>query len=274
MFTANSMNCLTEALGLSLPGNGSTLATHADRERLFLEAGRLVVALARRYYEQDDASALPRSIASFQAFENAMTLDIAMGGSTNTILHLLAAAREAEVDFTMADIDRLSRRVPQLCKVAPSTPKYHMEDVHRAGGIMSILGELDRAGPAAQPIAHRAQQNAARRAGALGRGAHAGCGRARILPRRPGRDPDADRLQPEHALGQLDLDRAGRLHPQRGTRLCEGRRPRRAHGNIARDGCVVKTAGVDESIWEFFEGPAHICESQDEGGRRTSCTAW
>ncbi len=146
MFTANSMNCLTEALGLSLPGNGSVLATHADREQLFLRAGRLIVELCKRYYEQDDASVLPRSIASFKAFENAMTLDIAMGGSTNTILHLLAAAQEAELDFTMTDIDRLSRKVPQLCKVAPSTPKYHMEDVHRAGGIMAILGELDRAG--------------------------------------------------------------------------------------------------------------------------------
>ena len=146
MFTANSMNCLTEALGLSLPGNGSTLATHADRRRLFVEAGHLVVDLARRYYEQDDASVLPRRIASFAAFENAMTLDIAMGGSTNTVLHLLAAAHEAGVDFTMADIDRLSRRVPVLCKVAPSKSDVHMEDVHRAGGIMAILGELDRAG--------------------------------------------------------------------------------------------------------------------------------
>src|SRR6185503_6564759 len=146
MFTANSMNCLTEALGLSLPGNGSTLATHADRKRLFVEAGHLVVDLARRYYEQNDESVLPRKIASFAAFENAMTLDIAMGGSTNTVLHLLAAAHEAELDFTMADIDRLSRHVPVLCKVAPSKSDVHMEDVHRAGGIMAILGELERAG--------------------------------------------------------------------------------------------------------------------------------
>lgn len=146
MFTANSMNCLTEALGLSLPGNGSTLATHADRKRLFVEAGHLVVDLARRYYEQDDESVLPRSIASFPAFENAMTLDIAMGGSTNTVLHLLAAAQEAEIDFTMADIDRLSRRVPVLCKVAPAVANVHMEDVHRAGGIMGILGQLEKAG--------------------------------------------------------------------------------------------------------------------------------
>lgn len=146
MFTANSMNCLTEALGLSQPGNGSLLATHADREQLFLSAGTRIVELTKRYYEQDDASALPRNIANKAAFENAMTLDIAMGGSTNTVLHLLAAAQEAEIDFTMSDIDKLSRKVPQLCKVAPSTPKYHMEDVHRAGGVLGILGELDRAG--------------------------------------------------------------------------------------------------------------------------------
>jgi len=146
MFTANSMNCLTEALGLSLPGNGSLVATHGDRRELFLEAGRLVVDLARRYYEGEDDSVLPRAVASFEAFENAMALDIAMGGSTNTVLHLLAAAHEAQVDFTMTDIDRLSRRIPHLCKVAPSTQQYHMEDVHRAGGVIGILGELDRAG--------------------------------------------------------------------------------------------------------------------------------
>ena len=146
MFTANSMNCLTEAMGLSLPGNGSTLATHADREQLFLRAGQHIVGLAKRYYEEDDDSVLPRNIGSKKAFENAMILDIAMGGSTNTILHLLAAAQEAELDFDLGDIDRLSRIVPQLCKVAPSTPEYHMEDVHRAGGIMAILGEIDRAG--------------------------------------------------------------------------------------------------------------------------------
>ena len=146
MFTANSMNCLAEALGLALPGNGSVLATHAERKRLFIEAGRTIVDLARRYYEQDDASVLPRSIATRDAFENAMTLDIAMGGSTNTVLHLLAAAHEGEVHFTMADIDRLSRRVPVLCKVAPSVQDVHMEDVHRAGGVIGIMGELDRAG--------------------------------------------------------------------------------------------------------------------------------
>src|ERR1700739_1034555 len=158
MFTANSMNCLTEALGLALPGHGYTVGTHAERERLFLEAGRLIVDLARRWYEEDDASVLPRSIATFEAFENAMSLDIAMGGSTNTVLHLLAAAHEAEVDFTMAAIDRLSRRVPVLCKVAPSKADVHMEDVHRAGGIMAILGQLERAGliHAEQPTGHSA----------------------------------------------------------------------------------------------------------------------
>lgn len=159
MFTANSMNCLTEALGLSLPGNGSLLATHSDRRELFLEAGRRVMALANRYYRDDDESALPRNIASFKAFENAMALDIAMGGSSNTVLHLLAAAQEAKVDFTMADIDRLSRQVPHLCKVAPSTPKYHMEDVHRAGGVMGILGELDRAGLLHTDVSHVAGEN-------------------------------------------------------------------------------------------------------------------
>ncbi|MCP4996233.1 MAG: dihydroxy-acid dehydratase, partial [Gammaproteobacteria bacterium] len=146
MFTANSMNCLTEALGLSLPGNGSLLATHADRRQLFLEAGRLSVSLAKRYYEEDDENVLPRNIATFEAFENAMSLDIAMGGSTNTVLHLLAAAHEAGVPFTMKDIDRLSHKVPNLCKVAPATQQYHMEDVHRAGGVIAILGELDRGG--------------------------------------------------------------------------------------------------------------------------------
>jgi len=163
MFTANSMNCLTEALGLSLPGNGSLLATHAERKELFLRAGRVIVDLARRYYEQDDQSVLPRAIASRAAFANAMSLDVAMGGSTNTVLHLLAAAREAEVDFTMADIDAISRKVPCLCKVAPASQQYHMEDVHRAGGVMAILGELDRAGLIERdlPIVHGASMGAA-----------------------------------------------------------------------------------------------------------------
>ena len=196
MFTANSMNCLTEALGLSLPGNGSTLATHVDRRRLFVEAGHLIVDLARRYYEQDDESVLPRSIASFEAFENAITLDIAMGGSTNTVLHLLAAAHEAQVDFTMADIDRLSRRVPVLCKVAPSAPDVHLEDVHRAGGVIAILGELLRAGSAARRASDRPQSFGQRRRGALGHRRHAERNRAHVLSRRAGRRGDASRVQP------------------------------------------------------------------------------
>jgi dihydroxy-acid dehydratase len=263
MFTANSMNCLTEALGLSLPGNGSTLATHADRERLFLEAGRLVVALARRWYEQDDASALPRSIASFQAFENAMTLDIAMGGSTNTILHLLAAAREAEVDFTMADIDRLSRRVPQLCKVAPSTPKYHMEDVHRAGGIMSILGELERAGllHADVPTVHSPTLREALERWDVVRTQDATV--HEFFRAGPAGIPTQTAFSQSTRWDTLDLDRAaGCIRNAEHAYAQEGGLAV-LHGNIARDGCVVKTAGVDESIW-VFEGPAHICESQDE----------
>jgi len=263
MFTANSMNCLTEALGLSLPGNGSTLATHADRERLFLEAGRLVVDLAKRWYEQDDASALPRSIASFQAFENAMTLDIAMGGSTNTILHLLAAAREAEVDFTMADIDRLSRRVPQLCKVAPSTPKYHMEDVHRAGGIMSILGELERAGllHADVPTVHSKTLREALERWDVVRTQDAQV--HDFFRAGPAGIPTQTAFSQSTRWDTLDLDRAeGCIRSAEHAYAQEGGLAV-LYGNIARDGCVVKTAGVDESIW-VFEGPAHICESQEE----------
>jgi len=263
MFTANSMNCLTEALGLSLPGNGSTLATHADRERLFLEAGRLVVELARRWYDQDDATALPRSIASFRAFENAMTLDIAMGGSTNTILHLLAAAREAEVDFTMADIDRLSRRVPQLCKVAPSTPKYHMEDVHRAGGIMAILGELERAGllHADVPTVHSPTLRDALARWDVTRTHDAAV--HEFFRAGPAGIPTQTAFSQATRWDTLDLDRAeGCIRSAEHAYAKEGGLAV-LYGNIALDGCVVKTAGVDESIW-VFEGPAHICESQDE----------
>ncbi|MBP9034930.1 MAG: dihydroxy-acid dehydratase, partial [Pseudomonadales bacterium] len=263
MFTANSMNCLTEALGLSLPGNGSLLATHADRERLFLEAGRLVVELAKRYYERDDESALPRTIASFRAFENAMTLDIAMGGSTNTILHLLAAAREAELDFTMADIDRLSRRVPQLCKVAPSTPKYHMEDVHRAGGIMSILGELDRAGllHADVPTVHSPTLRAALERWDVVRTQDATV--HEFFRAGPAGIPTQTAFSQATRWDTLDLDRAeGCIRNAEHAYAKEGGLAV-LYGNIARDGCVVKTAGVDESIW-VFEGPAHVCESQEE----------
>ena len=263
MFTANSMNCLTEALGLSLPGNGSLLATHGDREALFLEAGRTIVQLARRYYEQDDAAVLPRSIASIEAFENAMTLDIAMGGSTNTILHLLAAAHEAQIDFTMADIDRLSRRVPQLCKVAPSTPKYHMEDVHRAGGVMAILGELERAGliHAALPTVHSASMLAALERWDVIRSSdpavHA------FYRAGPAGIPTQTAFSQSTHYASLDLDRSeGCIRSVEHAYAQEGGLAV-LRGNIALDGCVVKTAGVDESIW-VFEGPAHVCESQEE----------
>ena len=209
MFTANSMNCLTEALGLSLPGNGSLLATHADRKQLFLRAGRLIVELAKRYYEQDDdMSVLPRSIATFEAFENAMALDIAMGGSTNTVLHLLAAAHEAGVDFTMKDIDRLSRKVPHLCKVAPSIQKYHMEDVHRAGGIMAILGELDRAGLLHRdlPTVHSPTMGEAlEHWDVMPHHDEAG---ENLLPRRARRRADPGRVQPGQALSPSSISTA------------------------------------------------------------------
>ncbi|MBI3101888.1 MAG: dihydroxy-acid dehydratase [Burkholderiales bacterium] len=262
MFTANSMNCLTEALGLSLPGNGTTLATHADREQLFLRAGRRIVELARQYYEQGDERILPRS-GGLKAFENAITLDIAMGGSTNTILHLLAIAQEAEIPFSMADIDRLSRTVPQLCKVAPNTDKYHIEDVHRAGGIIGILGELARAGKLHTdvPTVHAptlgealaqwdimcTQDEAVRlfyRAG-------------------PGGIPTQVAFSQNCRWPSLDMDRIhGCIRSLEHAFSKEGGLAVLT-GNIARDGCVVKTAGVDESIL-VFEGPAHVVESQDD----------
>ena len=214
MFTANSMNCLTEALGLSLPGNGTVVATHADRRRLFVEAGHLVVDLARRWYEDGDEGALPRGIATFKAFENAMSLDIAMGGSTNTVLHLLAAAHEGEIDFTMADIDRLSRRVPCLCKVAPSVADVHVEDVHRAGGVMGILGELDRAGLAQSRRPDGARRVARACAVAQRHRARDRKCDARVLPCRAGRRADPGRVQP---VGALSVAR-------RGSR--QGRHPR------------------------------------------------
>ena len=263
MFTANSMNCLTEALGLSLPGNGSLVATHADRRQLFEGAGRLVVELARRWYEQDDASARPRGISTRAAFENAMSLDIAMGGSTNTILHLLAAAQEAGVDFTMADIDRLSHRVPNLCKVAPSTQAYHMEDVHRAGGVMGILGELARGGLLHLDTAtvhsptlgaalerydiRRTRDDAVRtfyRAGPAG------------IPTQVAFSQDTrwDSLDDDRERGCIrDLEHA---YSQDGGLAV-------LHGNLAPDGCVVKTAGVDAGNL-VFEGPAHVVESQEQ----------
>ena len=262
MFTANSMNCLTEALGLSLPGNGSMLATHADRKRLFMEAGHLIVDLARRHYEQDDASVLPRAIASFAAFENAMTLDIAMGGSTNTVLHLLAAAHEAELDFTMADIDRLSRRVPVLCKVAPSNSDVHMEDVHRAGGIMGILGELDRGGLLdtsvgsvhAQSLGHALEQWDVVR--------NERAGLREFFRAAPGGVPTQVAFSQERRYQALDVDReAGVIRSVEHAFSRDGGLAV-LYGNLAEDGSIVKTTGVDESSLVFF-GPAVIFESQD-----------
>ena len=263
MFTANSMNCLTEALGLSLPGNGSVLATHSDRKELFLEAGRRVVDLCKRYYDQDDSSVLPRSIANFQAFENAMTLDIAMGGSTNTVLHLLAAAHEAEVDFTMADIDRLSRRVPNLCKVAPSVPDVHMEDVHRAGGIMSILGELDRAGLIRRdvPTVHSASMKEALAQWDIKQTADEGV--KEFFRAAPGGVRTTVAFSQSRRYAELDDDReAGVIRSLDNAFSKEGGLAV-LFGNIALEGCIVKTAGVTaENL--VFSGPAVICESQDE----------
>ena len=280
MFTANSMNCLTEALGLSLPGNGSLLATHAARRDLFLEAGRLIVALARRYYEEDDAHVLPRSIASFEAFENAMSLDIAMGGSTNTVLHLLAAAHEGGVPFSMSDIDRLSRRVPNLCKVAPSTQMYHMEDVHRAGGVIGILGELDRAG-----LIHRdvPTVHSTTLAEALRRWDVAGTAdeeaRRRYLAA-PGGVPTQVAFSQASLWPDLDLDRAGGCIRDLEHAYSRDGGLAVLFGNLAEDGCIVKTAGVDASMLEVeelryttsvptsviraFVGPARVYESQED----------
>ncbi|MCA0273968.1 MAG: dihydroxy-acid dehydratase [Proteobacteria bacterium] len=263
MFTANSMNCLTEALGLSLPGNGSTLATHADRKRLFVEAGHLVVDLAKRYYEGEDASVLPRSIASFAAFENAMTLDIAMGGSTNTVLHLLAAAQEAEVDFTMSDIDRLSRRVPVLCKVAPAKSDVHMEDVHRAGGIMAILGELDRAG-----LLNTAVGSV--HAGSLGEALErwdvkrtSSNSVHEFFAAAPGGVPTQVAFSQSRRYPNVDLDREAGVIRSAEHAFSKDGGLAVLYGNLAEDGCIVKTAGVDESILKF-NGTAHIFESQDD----------
>jgi len=262
MFTANSMNCLTEALGLALPGNGSVLATHADRKQLFLEAGRRIVALAKRYYEQDDVSVLPRAIASFEAFENAMSLDIAMGGSTNTILHLLAAAQEGGVNFTMADIDRLSRKVPHLSKVAPSTNKYHMEDVHRAGGVMALLGELDRAGLIRNQVAtvHSASLAEALQQWDVRRTDDEAV--TRFYQAGPGNVPTQVAFSQDKRWPTLDLDRENGCIRDIEHAYSKDGGLAVLYGNIAEDGCVVKTAGVDESNL-VFAGPARIFESQD-----------
>ena len=263
MFTANSMNCLTEALGMSLPGNGSLLATHADRCELFLKAGRVAVDLAKRYYERDDASALPRSIASFEAFENAMTLDIAMGGSTNTVLHLLAAANEAGVNFTMADIDRLSRRVPNLCKVSPSIADVHLEDVHRAGGIMGILGELDRAGliHRSVPTVHAPNLGAALDLWDIKRSKDPAV--HRMYRAAPGGIRTTEAFSQSARYPELDADRAGGVVRDLAHAYSKDGGLAVLYGNIAEDGCIVKTAGVDPHSL-VFAGPAVICESQEE----------
>jgi dihydroxy-acid dehydratase len=262
MFTANSMNCLTEALGLSLPGNGSVLATHADREKLFREAGHVIVDLARRWYEQDDATALPRGIASFGAFENAMSLDIAMGGSTNTVLHLLAAAHEGQVDFTMADIDRLSRRVPCLCKVAPAKSDVHMEDVHRAGGIMSILGELERAGliDASLPTVHARTMAEALNRWDITR-THSETVKT-FYRAAPGGVPTQIAFSQASRWDELDTDRENGVIRAATHPFSKDGGLAVLFGNLAPEGCIVKTAGVDESILTFC-GPARVYESQD-----------
>ena len=263
MFTANSMNCLTEALGLSLPGNGSLLATHADRRELFLEAGRSIVEIARRYYEQDDERVLPRSIATFEAFENAVALDIAMGGSSNTVLHLLAAAHEAKVEFTMADIDRISRKVPHLSKVAPSTQLYHMEDVHRAGGVFGILGELDRAGllHTGCHTVHASSMGEALDQWDIARSSVNEIARTRFLAG-PAGIPTQTAFSQDTRWPNLDLDRAHGCIRDLEHAYSQDGGLAVLYGNLAPDGCIVKTAGVDAESLKF-SGPARIFESQD-----------
>ena len=263
MFTANSMNCLTEALGLSLPGNGSVLATHSDRQNLFLSAGRIIVETAKRCYEKGDTSVLPRSIASFKAFENAMTLDISMGGSTNTVLHLLAASYEGNVGFTMDDIDRLSRKVPVLCKVAPAKSDVHMEDVHRAGGIMAILGELNRAGliDTSLPTVHSKTLSDALKVWDISQTTD-----EKVLSfykAAPGGVPTQTAFSQSRRFEKLDLDRAEGVIRSKENAFSQDGGLAVLYGNLAEDGCIVKTAGVDEKILKFT-GPAYVVESQDD----------
>jgi dihydroxy-acid dehydratase len=262
MFTANSMNCLTEALGLSLPGNGSTLATHSDRERLFLEAGRRVVDIAKRWYEGEDANVLPRNVAAKKSFENAMALDIAMGGSTNTVLHILAAAYEGGIDFTMDDIDRLSRKVPCLSKVAPAKSDVHMEDVHRAGGIMAILGELDRAGliNRDQPTVHAKTLGEAIENWDITRTANPEV--LQFFRAAPGGVPTQTAFSQSRRYDELDVDREKGVIRSAKHPFSKDGGLAVLKGNIALEGCIVKTAGVDESILKF-SGPARVFESQD-----------
>ena len=263
MFTANSMNCLTEALGFALPGNGTLVATHADRKGLFVKAGHQIVELCRRYYEQNDASVLPRSIGSFEAFENAMTLDVAMGGSTNTVLHLLAAAQEAGVNFTMTDIDRISRKVPCLCKVAPMTDKFHVEDVHRAGGILGILGELARSNllHLNVPTVHTKTLGEAIAVWDVMHHAH-DLNVYEFFRAAPGGIPTQTAFSQDRRYPELDLDRTHGCIRDRANAYSKEGGLAVLHGNIALDGCIVKTAGVDESIWKF-SGRARVYESQD-----------
>ena len=263
MFTANSMNCLTEALGLSLPGNGSVLATHSDRQNLFLSAGRIIVEIAKRCYEKGDTSVLPRAIASFKAFENAMTLDISMGGSTNTVLHLLAASYEGNVGFTMDDIDRLSRKVPVLCKVAPAKSDVHMEDVHRAGGIMAILGELDRAGliDTSLPTVHSKTLSDALKVWDISQTTD-----EKVLSfykAAPGGVPTQTAFSQSRRFEKLDLDRAEGVIRSKENAFSQDGGLAVLYGNLAEDGCIVNTAGVDEKILKFT-GPAYVVESQDD----------
>lgn len=264
MFTANSMNCLTEAIGLSLPGNGSTLATHASRKALFEEAGRLIVEIAKDYYEKNDESVLPRSIASLSAFENAVALDVAMGGSTNTVLHLLAAAREAELDFSVSDIDAISRRVPCLSKVAPNSPKYHMEDVHRAGGIPALLGELNRAGALKTDVrsVHSPTLESWLAKWDI-RGGSPAPEALELFHAAPGGVRTTEPFSTTNRWAKLDTDAVeGCIRSAEHAYTVDGGLAI-LFGNLAPDGCVVKTAGVDESIWKFT-GPARVYESQDD----------
>jgi len=263
MFTANSMNCLTEALGLSLPGNGSTLATHAARKNLFQNAGKLIVELAKRYYEQDDESILPRNIANFKAFENAMSLDVSMGGSTNTVLHLLAAANEAKVNFTMKDIDRISRKVPCLAKVAPATAKFHMEDVHRAGGVMGILGELDRASLIHRDVSTVHSKNLGEAIDHWDIVTTKDEEVKNFYRAAPGGIPTTIAFSQSMLYPTLDDDRSGGCIRNKQNAYSQDGGLAVLFGNIARNGCIVKTAGVDESILKF-NGRARVFESQDE----------
>jgi dihydroxy-acid dehydratase len=263
MFTANSMNCLTEALGLSLPGNGTVVATHADRKQLFLTAGRTIVELCRRYYERDDVSVLPRSIATREAFENAMALDVAMGGSTNTVLHILAAAQEAGVNFTMQDIDKVSRRVPCLAKVAPATQQYHIEDVHRAGGIMAILAELSRAGLIHRNLPTVHMKTLGEAIDTYDVMTTANPDILEFFKAAPGGVPTQVAFSQEKRYTELDLDRTHGCIRNLANAYSKDGGLAVLYGNIAERGCVVKTAGVDESIWKFT-GRARVYESQDD----------